>query len=121
MFRRALIEIVRAAARAAEAFASTSAFTPPAKQHRVVGDDFCHVLLLIRLLVVPRARLESAFDVNLAALLQVLACNLGQALPQHHVVPLGPILPLAALVLVPFVGGDREARNRSTLWCVLHF
>ena len=34
------------------------------------------------------------------------------ALPQHDVVPLGAVLPLAALVLETFVGGQSDLRHR---------
>ena len=56
--------------------------------------------------------MQTSFDVDFAALFQVLAGNLGQPLPQNDVVPLGSVLPLAGLVFIAFVGGQREFRHR---------
>jgi hypothetical protein len=49
---------------------------------------------------------QAAFDVDLAALLQILAGDLGQPLPEHHVVPLGAVLPLAVFALEALVRGQ---------------
>src|SRR5512134_704216 len=54
-----------------------------AEQLHLVGDDLGGVLL-DAVLVGPLARLQPAFDVDRATLLQVLAGNLGQAVVEDH-------------------------------------
>src|SRR5258708_25150169 len=57
-------------------------------QHlHLVGDDLRHVLVLA-LLVLPLARLHASLDVDLRALLQVLAGDLGELAEERHAVPL---------------------------------
>ena len=72
-------------------------------------------------LVVPRAGLQASLDVDLAALLQIFAGNLGQALPEHDVVPLGAVLPFAGLVFEALVGGDGQLGHGRALRRVFHF
>src|SRR4249920_62934 len=120
--RCTLVEVVGCATRTATVtLASSAAFGSSAKQNQIVGYDFRHVLLLIGLLVVPGARLQAALDVDLAAFLEILTRNFCKALPEHHVVPFGSVLPRAALVFEAFVGGHGDLRNRCALRCVLHF
>ena len=76
---------------------------------------------MVGLFVVPGAGLQTALDVNLAALLQIFAGNLSQSLPQHDVVPLGAVLPLAVFVFEAFVGGQRELRHGCAAGCEFHF
>src|SRR5437867_807122 len=66
MLGRALIEIVRSVSTRGIAATLTTA----AKQHQIAGHDFSHVTLLVCLLVLPRAGLQAALNVNLAALFQ---------------------------------------------------
>src|SRR5208337_612175 len=80
-----------------------------------------HVFLLAGLFVVPGAGLQASLNVDLAALLQVFARDLSQALPQHDVVPLGAILPFARFVLEALIGSDGELGHRSTLRRVFDF
>src|ERR1041385_2763373 len=53
------------------------------------GDDLGG-LALLSFLVLPLAGLQATLDVDLAALVQVLAAILGRAAPHHDTVPLGP-------------------------------
>src|SRR5437879_5652729 len=125
-FRHALVEVVtasactgrRAAGTAAEV-AATAAFAASTEQDYVAGYHLGHVLFLPRGLVVPRASLQSSLDVDLAALLEVFAGDLGQALPEHHIVPLGAVLPFATLVLKALVGGDGQLGDRGAAGGVL--
>src|SRR5580693_5852610 len=78
----------------------------------VVADDLGAVLLLAGLAIVPGARLDPAFDIDLLALGEVLAGDLGLPSPDHDVVPLGLLLALAVLVLPFPAGRQREARDR---------
>src|SRR4029077_6095236 len=69
-------------------------------------------LALVAFLVFPVARLDAPLDVDLAALAQVLAADLGEPRPGDDAVPLGAVLPVAVPVLEPLVGGDRERGDR---------
>src|ERR1700761_1079493 len=99
-----------AAALAATVAATAAAFTVAASadQDQIVDDDLGAVDLLAAVLVVPGARGEASFDVELVALLHVVADDLRGARVGDDVVPFGAILPLARLVLVAVGGGDRE-------------
>jgi hypothetical protein len=55
--------------------------------------------------VVPLARLETAFNVDQLPLAQELAADLGQPIPGHQVVVLGP---LRRAVATKLVGGHHE-------------
>src|SRR6266850_7438295 len=59
---------------------------------------------VLPLLVLPLARAQAALDVDLRALLQVLAGDLGQAAEKGDAVPLGGLLHLAARLVLPAVG-----------------
>src|SRR6266404_3573844 len=102
MFRHTLVEI------ASRTASRLSAFAAAGQEDNVVADDFCHVTFLIGLLVLPRAGLQLAFYIDLAALFQVLTRDLGQPLPEDDIVPLGAVLPLAFVVLGAVGGGDGE-------------
>ncbi len=65
--------------------------------------------------------MQPSLDVDLAAFLQVFAGDFRQALPEHDIVPLGAVLPLAALILVTFVGGYGELGHRCAAGGVLDF
>ena len=68
------------------------------------------------------AALDAAFDINLAALFQILAGDFGQAAVHGDVVPLGALLALAALAVVPSFGsGDGEIAHRFAVGHVAHF
>src|SRR5690606_23950964 len=59
--------------------------------------------------LLPAAGGQAAFDVDLGALAQILAGDLGEAAEADHVVPLRAFLLLAALAVAPVLaGGDAE-------------
>src|SRR5271165_910250 len=127
-FGSALVEIVPASARgmggsarASGKIAASAALAASAQQDDVAGHNFGHVFLLAGSFVVPRAGLQTSLDVNLPALLQILPGNLCQALPEHHVVPLGAILPLAGFVFEALVGGDGQLGHGCALRRVFDF
>src|SRR4051812_41721357 len=118
--RRSLVVVIRrtalltAAATAATAASTTTAAAATTKvtagpahaaaarvQHlHFVGDDFRGVAIVTRF-VLPLARAQRAFDVNLGSLLEVLARDLAES-PEHgDAVPLGAFLALAGLLVFP--------------------
>src|SRR5947209_6811658 len=84
----------------------------PAEHLEVLADDLGLVPLLARLLVVPGTRLEPSLQVDLLALGEVLAGDLGLLAPDDDLVPLGLLLLLAVLVPPAAVGGQGEAGDR---------
>src|SRR5581483_5919663 len=89
-----------------------------AEHLHAVGDDLGGGALL-PLLVLPLARAEAPFDVDLRALLQVLARDLREPAEEHHAVPLGALLLLAARLVLPRVGGrHRDVADRPALGVV---
>src|ERR1700738_4251077 len=80
--------------------------------------DLGRVLVLTGL-VLPFARLQRAFEVNLGALLEVLLDDAAEVLVEdHHPVPFGALAPLAGRLVAPRVGGgDAQIDDRSS---VLH-
>src|SRR5579864_7632182 len=97
-----LIEVVasagRRAAGAASGFSAAAALATSSQQNQVAADNLGHISFLAGGFVVPRARLQASLDVHLSTLLQILARDFRQTLPQHDIVPLGAVLPLAAFV-----------------------
>jgi hypothetical protein len=75
--------------------------------------DFRRVAILA-LLVLPFAGLQLTLDINLHALLQILLGDLGQIVVEdHHIMPLGLFLAVAAVLVAPaFGGGQREVDDR---------
>src|SRR5262249_7187022 len=53
-------------------------------------------------------RRDASLDVEFGALLDIVAKNLGASRITHKVVPFRPLLPLAAFILVPFAGCQRQ-------------
>ena len=76
----------------------------PAEHLHDVGADLGAVAVL-PFLVLPFARAETALDVDLRALLQVLAGDLRQAPEERHAVPLRGFLHLSRGLVLPAVGG----------------
>src|ERR1019366_5714224 len=72
---------------------------------------------VVAVLVLPFARLQRAFQVNLRALLEVLLDDLAQAFVEdHHPMPLGFFLALAGGLVAPaFRGGDPQIRDRTAV------
>src|SRR5581483_5129408 len=126
LLRAALVESARRGATGAVAAASAGKLiagrlTPAAQQHHVIDDDLGAVLLLTGFLVVPGIGAQPAFDIDLAAFLQVLAGDLSGALPGGDVVPLSAVLPVAVLVFEPLIGGQGELGHGRALGGVLDF
>src|SRR5208337_1625552 len=90
-----------------------AAVFPRAQQQQVAGDDFSAVFPLPALPILPACGLELTFDVHLGTFGDVLSNDLRQTLPGHDVVPLRPVLPLAAAIFEPFVGSEAEVGDRS--------
>jgi hypothetical protein len=79
--------------------AAAAATAAAAEQLDTVGDDLRRVPLL-PVLVVPRPRLDAAFDVDLLALLQVILQRLGLLAQQDDAMPLGLLDPVAGLAVL---------------------
>src|SRR3984957_5468848 len=111
MRRSPLIEGTAVGARTA---AATAVFRATARQqHNVVDDNLGAVLLLPGCLVIPGAGLNPAFDVQLGALLHVVANDFRHPLVRGQVVPLGAILPFTGLVLEALGSGQAEVGDRQ--------
>lgn len=98
---------------------TATAFTAAAQHLHFIGDDVGGVLLhavLAGVLVVAQA----AFDVDRAALAQVLAGDLAELAEEHHAVPFGALLLVAILVLADAGGGQADAGDRHAALGVLH-
>src|SRR5215831_5946397 len=106
----------------ASAARSRVAHPGAAAEHlHALGDDLGRVTLLA-FLVLPLARAQRAFDVDLRALLQVLARDLGEPVEEHHAVPLCALLLLPARLVLPLVGGcDGDVGDRSAFGSVAGF
>ena len=96
---------LRVAAELAAAVVGAAAHAFAAAEHlHLLGDDLGGVLL-DAVLVVPLARLQAPLDVDRAALLQVLAGDLGQAVVEDDAVPFGLL-----------VSCRRESCSSSCAW-----
>src|ERR1051326_1244650 len=91
-----------------------------AEQDDPVAADF-RALALDAFLVGVLVSLQAAFDVHLLPLAQVLGERLGLFAPDVDVVPLGPFLLLAGLVVPRFGGGEAEFRDGGTARRVAEF
>jgi len=123
----AAVVVVAAALRpAALAAAAAAALRPAAlaaaaaQEHHALRVDLGHVALLSGLLVVPRARLDLALDVDLPALGEELADVLALLAPHDDVVPLGLVLAVAGGVRVGLSRGQRETAPRGPALRVAH-
>src|SRR6185437_5384344 len=85
-----------------------------------VRDDFGRVLV-DAVLVLPLARLEAPFHVDLRALLEVLARDLGELAEEGDAMPFGLLLLLAVLVLPHVRGRDRDVGDRAAVGHVARF
>src|SRR5262245_41520727 len=76
-------------------------------------------VLVLALLVLPFARLQRAFEVNLGAFLEVLFGDPAQVLIEdHHPMPFGALASLAGRLVAPRIGGgDAQIDHRPP---VLH-
>src|SRR5258708_14286476 len=100
---------------------ATAAFTSSAEQDQIVYPDLGHVFLLAAGLIVPGVGLQAPFDIDLTALLQILACNFGGARPGGNVVPLSSVLPVAFFVFESVVCGQAELCYGVALGSVINF
>src|SRR6185436_20593558 len=83
-----------------------------AEHLHAVAHDLGGVAVLA-FLVLPLARAQAALDVDLRALLQIFAGDLGQAAEEGDAMPLGGFLLLAARLVFPRVGGgDADIGDR---------
>src|SRR5664279_3180538 len=78
---------------------------------------------VVAVLVLPFARLQRAFQINLRALLEILLDDLAQALIEDDdPVPLGFFLALAGGLVAPaFRGGDAEIGDRPAVLSAANF
>src|SRR5437879_2707398 len=95
---------------------SAGAVLTAVQELHVVGIHLGAITLLAALRVLPRPRLEASLHVHEAALLQVLAAELGKLavalVPHHDVVVVGELAPLSRLILSIAVGGQRQVAYR---------
>src|SRR5476651_1429819 len=78
---------------------------------------------VVTVLVLPFARLQRAFQINLRALLEILLDDLAQALVEdHYPMPLGFFLALAGGLVAPaFRGGHPQIRDRTAVLGAANF
>src|SRR5262249_37405184 len=83
--------------------------TAPSPQHLHLVADNLGRIALVALLILPLASAQTALNVDLRALAQVLGGDLGQPAEERHAVPFGTLLLLAALLVAPaLAGGDAQ-------------
>lgn len=94
---------------AATATAGRRTHTLARTEHlHVVAANFGGVALLA-ILIGPLAGAQAAFDIDLRALLQILAANLGQLAESRDTDPLGHFLAFAGLLVLPVLrAGNAE-------------
>ena len=69
--------------------AATGTTTAPGIQHLHFGGHDFRGVAIRATLILPLAGAQGAFDIDLAAFLQILTGNLRQAIEKHHPVPFG--------------------------------
>src|SRR5690606_24672892 len=125
----AVIAARRAAAvpTAPAALATTTAAAGRAVEHRqraieAAQHDLGRITVL-PVLVLPLAGLELALDVDLAALAQVVLGDVDQPFGEDRAaVPLGPLLPLAGVAVLPLLAGrDAQVAYRAAVLELAHF
>lgn len=105
---RAALVVRGTAAAAVRAAPAAFALSAAGEQGNVVEDNFCFVSFLPAGLVVPGLRAQTAFYVELGALLHVVADDLGELAEGDDIVPLGAVRPLTVLVFEALGGSDRK-------------
>jgi hypothetical protein len=65
----------------------------PTKKADVPGDDFSPIAIAAAVLGLVLARRQPSFDVDLAALAEILRAILGQLAEYHDAMPIGALLP----------------------------
>src|SRR5699024_10212429 len=87
---------------------ATTLLAAAAVEHlHLVGDDLGGVAILA-VLALPFAGAQAAFDVDFRALAQILAGDFSQAVEEHDPVPLGALLGLAGVLVLPRFGGRQR-------------
>src|SRR6478735_382145 len=121
-----------AAARAPVSAAAATAALPTAATRRAVEHrqhaadaadrDLGRVAVVARR-VLPLAGAQAAFDVDLAALAQILLGDADQPVGlEHDRVPLGALLALAGVLVLPVLGGgDAQVGDAPAVLEALHF
>src|SRR5260221_8019740 len=119
--RLGLARLRRATLRAGVGTRLAAAFAAAEHLHHVAAD--LGRVAVLAFLVLPFARAQAALDIDLRALLQILARHLGEAPEERDAMPFGRFLHLAARLVLPLVGGgdtdvdDRlAARQIARLW-----
>src|SRR5262245_51316069 len=84
-----------------------------AEHLHLVAADLGAVAVLAGFLVLVLARAQAALDIDLRALLEILARDLGEPAKERDAVPLGGLFHLAARLVLPLLGGgDAYAGDR---------
>src|SRR5262245_11419993 len=111
----------RGTARFAMLVGTRAAHPFAAAEHlHLLGDDLGGVVVLA-FLVLPLARLQAALDVHRAPFLEVLTSDLGQSVVEDDAMPLGFLLLLAAVAVLPVAGGgDADVADRCAAGRVAH-
>ena len=65
-------------------------------------------------LIVPRARLDAAFDINHGAFLQILLADFRELAPHNDAMPFGALLALAIFIFEGLVGGEGKIADALT-------
>src|SRR6185436_13100103 len=86
-----------------------------AEHLHAISDDLGRITV-VTFLVLPFARLQAALDINLGALLQVLAADFRQFGERGNAVPFRALLLLAAFVFPLVRGRDAEIAHRTSVW-----
>src|SRR5690606_9084302 len=105
-----VVAAATAAALVVTATATLAALASAAEHLHLVGDDVGAVAL-DAVLAGVLVGAQRAFDIDLAALLQVFAGDLRQAAEELDPVPLGAFLHLAGLLVLPRLGGGHADRG----------
>src|ERR1035437_2744226 len=98
---------------------ATMATSAAIRRSRIPDSTTMVVVTTSSTMATPRA--GSVTTSAISGLLQILAGDLRQPFPEHDIVPLGAVLPVAVFVLVALVGGQGEFRHRLALRRVLDF
>src|SRR5690606_21638110 len=92
------------------------AVTSPAEHLHLARDDLGGVAILA-VLVLPLASAQRSLDVDLRAFAQVLARDLAELVEQHDRVPLGALLLIASLAILPLLARrEADVRDRFARW-----
>src|SRR5204862_2200226 len=100
--------------------AATQAFT--AAEHLHVGRDDLGRVLFDAVLVLPLARLQPSLHIDRAALLQVLAGDLGELVVEDDAMPLGLLGLVARFLVLPAARRrDADVADGAAVRRIAHF